>query len=102
MINSFSYCLGYCSFYRHEYHAQKAEISFGTVFNYFPDKSSLLIAALLDDRVKVQKDAMVSFPSDVTVCEKFLYLSNLFYQYYAKNPNLSRTSDCAVLSRVLS
>ena len=71
--------------------AQKAEIGFGTVFNYFPDKSSLLIASLLDDLVKVQKDAMDSFPSDVTICEKFLYLSNLFYQYYAKNPDLSRT-----------
>ena len=71
--------------------AKKAEVGFGTVFNHFPDKSSLLIAALIDDLVKTQADAMVSFPSDVSVRDKFLYLSKQFFLYYAKNPDLSRT-----------
>ena len=71
--------------------ATKAEVGFGTVFNHFPDKSSLLIAALLDDLAKTQSDAMDSFPSDSSACEKFLYLSKQFYLYYAKKPDLSRT-----------
>ncbi|MCK5312901.1 MAG: TetR/AcrR family transcriptional regulator [Desulfobacteraceae bacterium] len=71
--------------------AEKAGVGFGTVFNHFPDKSSLLIAALLDDLAKTQSDAMDSFPSDSSACKKFLYLSKQFYLYYAKNPDLSRT-----------
>lgn len=71
--------------------AKKAEVGFGTVFNHFPDKSSLLIAALLDDLAETQRNAMNSFPSDSSACEKFLYLSKQFYLYYAKNPDLSRT-----------
>ena len=71
--------------------AKNAEVGFGTVFNHFPDKSSLLIATLIDDLVKTQTEAMVSFPGDGSVGDKFLYLSHQFYLYYAKNPALSRT-----------
>jgi AcrR family transcriptional regulator len=71
--------------------AKNAEVGFGTVFNHFPDKSSLLMATLIDDLVKTQAEAMVSFPANGSVNEKFLYLSRQFYFYYAKNPVLSRT-----------
>ena len=71
--------------------AKKAEVGFGTVFNHFPDKSSLLIATLIDDLIKIQTEAMVCFPAVGSVSEKFLYLSHQFYLYYAKNPALSRT-----------
>lgn len=71
--------------------AKHAEVGFGTVFNHFPDKSSLLIAALLDDLAKTQKDALKTFPLGGSVCEKFLYLSKQFYLYYWKNKELSRT-----------
>lgn len=71
--------------------AKNAEVGFGTIFNHFPDKSSLLIATLIDDLIKTQTEAMVSFPAVGSVCEKFLYLSHQFYLYYAKNPALSRT-----------
>jgi AcrR family transcriptional regulator len=71
--------------------ARQAEVGFGTVFSHFPDKSSLLIAALLDDLAKTQEDAMKTFPLDGSVCEKFLYLSKQFYLYYWKNIDLSRT-----------
>ena len=70
--------------------AKKAGVGFGTIFNHFPDKSSLLIATLIDDLVKTQEDAMVSFPSDASITEKFVYLSRQFYLYYEKNPALSR------------
>lgn len=71
--------------------AREAGVGFGTVFNHFPDKSSLLMAALLNDLKETQEVAMATFPLDAPVCEQFLYLSKQFYNYYAKNTNLSRT-----------
>ena len=71
--------------------AQKAGVGLGTIFNHFPDKPSLLIAALLDDLTKVQTDAMKTMPPKAPVCEKFLHLATHFYAYYAGRPSLSRT-----------
>jgi AcrR family transcriptional regulator len=71
--------------------AKRAEVGFGTVFNHFPDKSSLLIAALLDDLAKTQNDAMQNFPPNASACEKFIHLSKQFFIYYWKDIGLSRT-----------
>ena len=71
--------------------ASRAGVGVGTVFSHFPDKSSLLIAALLDDLNATQADAMKSMPEKRPVCDRFIHLARFFYAYYAKRPDLSRT-----------
>lgn len=70
--------------------ATRAGVGVGTVFSHFPDKSSLLIAALLDDLTFTQANAMKSMPKDANVCDRFLHLARFFYTYYSKRPDLSR------------
>ena len=71
--------------------AENASVGTGTVFSHFPDKSSLLIAVLLDDLKATQDEALKTMPVDSSVCEKFLHISQYFYLYYSKQPDLSRT-----------
>ncbi len=71
--------------------ARRAGVGVGTVFSHFPDKSSLLIAALLDDLASTQSSATKSMPKYANVCDRFLHLARFFYTYYAKRPDLSRT-----------
>lgn len=72
--------------------AKRAQVGLGTVCAHFPDKPSLLIAALLDDLVRVGTEAIASLPPvQVPVCDRFLHLAGCFYVYYAKQPALSRT-----------
>ena len=71
--------------------ASEAGIGLGTVFNYFPDKTALLVAALLDDLANVGVAAMESCPGDVCFLDKFLHFSKQYYSYYASNIALSRT-----------
>ena len=71
--------------------ALRAGVGVGTVFSHFPDKSSLLIAVLLDDLTATQADAMKSMPDEVPVWDRFLHLARFFYIYYTKRPDLSRT-----------
>jgi AcrR family transcriptional regulator len=71
--------------------AKRAGVGIGTVFSHFPDKSSLLIAVLIDDLAATQTNAMKSMPKEAHVCERFLHLARFFYTYYLKRPDLSRT-----------
>ncbi len=71
--------------------AQSAGVGVGTVFSHFPDKSSLLVAVLLDDLAQTQATALKTMPEDLSVCDKFLHLSHGFYRYYSQHPDLSRT-----------
>ncbi len=71
--------------------ALRAGVGVGTVFSHFPDKSSLLIAVLLDDLTETQANAMKSLPMESHVCDRFLHIARCFYTYYSKRPDLSRT-----------
>lgn len=71
--------------------ANRAGVGVGTVFSHFPDKSSLLIAVLLDDLTATQANAMKSMPKNAYVRDRFLHLARFFYTYYSKRPDLSRT-----------
>ena len=71
--------------------AEQAGLGLGTIFNYFPDKSSLLIATFLNELAEVQAQALITMPSHVPVKEKVLHLARSFYLYYAEHPSLSRT-----------
>lgn len=71
--------------------AKYACVGTGTVFSHFPDKLSLLIAALLDDLASTHEEALKTLPENTHVCDKFLHFANYFYSYYLKRPGLSRT-----------
>ena len=71
--------------------AKKAGVGTGTVFSHFPDKLSLLIAALLDDLVSTHEEALKALPEDTHVCDKFLHFAHYYFSYYSKRPGLSRT-----------
>ena len=70
--------------------ADKAGIGLGTVFNYFPDKSSLLVAAFIDDLAKVHAEALVSCSDGSSFLDTFVHYSKHYYAYYANNIPLSR------------
>ena len=71
--------------------ANRAGVGTGTIFNYFPDKPSLLIAALLDDLEKIEKSALKTLPEKASIIEKCLHITRVYYSYYARRPSLSRT-----------
>lgn len=71
--------------------ANLAGVGTGTIFNYFPDKPSLLIAALLDDLEEVETYAFETLPENGSVVDKCLHITDVYYTYYAKRPSLSRT-----------
>lgn len=71
--------------------ANRAGVGTGTVFSHFPDKSSLLIAVLLDDLISIHANTMKSMPKDINIVDRFLHLAQFFYTYYSKRPDLSRT-----------
>lgn len=71
--------------------AKEAGVGVGTVFSHFPDKPSLLIAALLDDLETTRTAALKNFPEGAQICEKFLHFARYYYSYYARRPDLSRT-----------
>lgn len=71
--------------------AEKAGIGVGTLFNHFPDKSSLLVAVLIDELDRKQEEAFSTMPADGTVRDGLLHIAGTFYAYYAEKPELSRT-----------
>ncbi|MFH1033154.1 MAG: helix-turn-helix domain-containing protein [Pseudomonadota bacterium] len=71
--------------------ARRAGVGLGTIFGHFPDKASLLIAALLDDLGQVQGAALASMPAQVSFREQCLHFVGSFYAYYARRPELSQT-----------
>lgn len=71
--------------------ATEAGVAAGTVIAHFPDKSSLLVAAMLDDLTSAQQQAFSTLPRRATAERQLLHLAGVFYRYYARNPDLSRT-----------
>jgi len=71
--------------------ADRAGVGVGTIFNHYPDKSSLLVAALMDELEWVQAEAFKKMPHKKKLKDKLLHLSRTFYTYYTKKPDLSKT-----------
>lgn len=71
--------------------AERAGIGVGTIFNHYPDKSSLLVAALIDELDRKQEEAFKTMPNKGSVRDILLHIARTFYLYYAKRPELSRT-----------
>jgi len=70
--------------------ARKAGVAEGTVFAHFPDKATLLAAALHEDLQRILALACEAMPSGAPCREKVLGLARALYEYYALRPGLSR------------
>ncbi|QLA15392.1 TetR/AcrR family transcriptional regulator [Desulfolutivibrio sulfoxidireducens] len=71
--------------------ARRAGVAEGTVFAHFPDKASLLAAALHEDLELAIGEARATLPPGDAPCrERLLHLAGALYAYYAQNPGLSR------------
>lgn len=70
--------------------AERAGVAEGTVFAHFPDKATLLAAALHDDLEEVLGAARATLPEEGSCREKLLHVAAALYAYYAKRPALSR------------
>ena len=70
--------------------AKAAGVGVGTIFSHFPDKLSLLAAALLEDVNQSVEQAFASLP-ERNIHEQLEHIVRVLYSYYAQKPNLSRT-----------
>lgn len=70
--------------------ARKAGVAEGTVFAHFPDKATLLAAALHEDLQQIIATACEVMPPGAACREKVLCLARALYGYYALRPELSR------------
>lgn len=70
--------------------AERAGVAEGTVFAHFPDKATLLAAALQEDLQGVLAQACAQMPAGASCREKMLGLARGLYAYYAQRPELSR------------
>jgi len=70
--------------------ATRAGVAAGTVFQHFPDKASLLVAAFEDDVDAVVDRAFDTLPAaDLRV--QLVYLVREVFGFYARSPALSRS-----------
>jgi len=71
--------------------ARRAGVAEGTVFAHFPDKATLLAAALHEDLELTIGQAVASLPPpDIPCRERLSHLAGALYAYYARKPGLSR------------
>lgn len=72
--------------------AKGAGVAVGTLFNYFPDKTALLFAALHDDIERTKSECLATLPSnEAGVTSLLVHAAMTFYRHYAARPALSRT-----------
>ena len=70
--------------------ARKAGVAEGTIFAHFPDKASVLAAALVDEIEQALTGAWASLPKDAPCREQLLHLAQGLYFFYALRPSLFR------------
>ncbi len=70
--------------------ATRAGVATGTVFQHFPDKASLLVAAFEDDLDAVVERAFESLP-EADLRTQLLHLVREIFGFYARSPALSRS-----------
>lgn len=69
--------------------ADRAEVALGTIFQHFPDKPSLLLAAFETDMEAVIRQAFGSMPSS-GLRRQLLHLLRHLFGFYAERPALGR------------
>lgn len=70
--------------------ATRAGVAVGTVFQHFPDKASLLVAAFEDDLAVVIDGAFETLPS-ADLSAQLVHLVCEIFGFYARSPALSRS-----------
>ena len=70
--------------------ATRAGVAAGTVFQHFPDKASLLVAAFEDDLDTVIDRAFEALPA-TDLRSQLLHLVREIFGFYARSPALSRS-----------
>lgn len=70
--------------------ARKAGVAEGTVFAHFPDKPSLLAAALEEELETVLATAWADTPRSAACRVQLLHLAARLYDFYARRPDLFR------------
>ncbi|NOX34237.1 MAG: TetR/AcrR family transcriptional regulator [Deltaproteobacteria bacterium] len=69
--------------------AKQAGVGVGTIFTHFPDKSSLLAGAFLNDLNEIIGKAFVSLPEN-NIIQQLDHIVSAIYGFYAERPNFSR------------
>ena len=69
--------------------AAKAGVGLGTIFQHFPEKSALMVAAFEED-LEVEVDRAFDELPDVGIRDQLIHFSRCFYSYYAQRPQLFR------------
>jgi AcrR family transcriptional regulator len=69
--------------------AAKAGVGLGTIFQHFPEKSTLLVAAFEED-LETEVDRAFEEIPDTSLRNQLLHFGRRFYSYYAKRPQLFR------------
>ncbi|EKO39487.1 MAG: transcriptional regulator [Solidesulfovibrio magneticus str. Maddingley MBC34] len=70
--------------------AKLAGVAVGTVFVHFPDKPSLLAAALEEEIGAALAEAWETLPASIPCREQLLHLAGAMYRFYAGRPALYR------------
>jgi TetR/AcrR family transcriptional regulator, cholesterol catabolism regulator len=69
----------------------KAGVATGTFFLYFREKRDLLFHLFREDVSAVQDEAFASLSPDAPVVDQLTHVAGRLYEYYARDPRLSRT-----------
>lgn len=69
--------------------AARAGVGLGTIFQHFPDKSALLLAAFTDDLHQAMERGFASLP-DADLKTQLLHLVRYPLEFYAARPHLAR------------
>jgi AcrR family transcriptional regulator len=70
--------------------AKEAGVGLGTIFKHFPDKPSLLVEAYQGDLGAIIIEAFKRMPES-GIKNQLLHVTRQIYEYYAGNPEFSRT-----------
>lgn len=70
--------------------AAKVGVAEGTIFSHFPDKSSLLAAAVMEEVDLALSRAFTTLPETASCKEKLLHIARALYSHYGANPILWR------------
>ena len=70
--------------------AARAGVALGTIFLYFPDKPSLLIASFEEDLGAVVAQGFGTLPRGADLRSQLLHLAGGLYRFYARRHALSR------------
>jgi AcrR family transcriptional regulator len=70
--------------------AQEAGVGLGTVMSHFTDKTTLLVASLMDDWDATLTRTMEGMPPELSVRDQVLHVIGAYFRYYARRPALSR------------